>query len=104
MKGLNLIIVLLLDLSIPGANDVQNILPHEFVFVSRPLLPPMFRCVCEDGRSAVIPVGCVVARRPVAAQRRQLHKVLKLRCDINKKHTACGEHAATHSDGECEPY
>lgn len=57
MKGLNLIIVLLLDLSIPGVNDPQNILPHEFIFVSRSL----FRCM-----------------------RRQLLKVLKLCCDINK--------------------
>lgn len=87
MKGLNLIIVLLLDLSIPGANDVQNILPHEFIFVSRPLLPPMFRCTCKD---AFVPVACVVARRPVAAHRGQLLEVLKLCSDIKKQHTVCG--------------
>lgn len=87
MKGLNLITALLLDLSIPGANDVQNILPREFIFVSRPPLPPMLRCARED---ATVPAGCVVAGRPVAARRRQRLKVLELCCVISKQHTACG--------------
>lgn len=92
MKGLNLIIVLLLDLSIPGANDVQNILPHEFIFVSRP---------CED---AIVPVGCVVARRPIAAHRSQLLKVLKLCSDINKQHTVCGNMRLHTEDRGCKSY
>lgn len=33
MKGLNLIILLLSDLSILGANDVQYVLPGEFIFI-----------------------------------------------------------------------
>lgn len=37
MKGLNLIILLLSDLSILGANDVQYALPGAFISISRPL-------------------------------------------------------------------
>lgn len=49
MKGLNLIILLLSDLSLLGANDVQHVLPGEFIFISRPLPPSMF------GKASCIP-------------------------------------------------
>lgn len=58
MKGLNLIILLLSDLSILGANDVQYVLPGEFVFISRP--------------SASVDVLAI----PVASWRGQVLKVL----------------------------